>query len=93
MIYRTAPLPTGGVLPYISYMAMCCREGYGFQAVLSGIWYRNKRALVYNWVSFSRILISCFKNLVKTTFSWNSHSEKRVLVVVVQVEDFVLAGL
>lgn len=26
-------LRTQGVLPYISYMVMCCCEGYGFQAL------------------------------------------------------------
>ena len=29
--------PGGGVLPYMGYIGMCRREGYGFQAVYSGI--------------------------------------------------------
>ncbi len=28
---------------YISYIGMCCCEGYGFQAVYFGIGYRNQR--------------------------------------------------
>ena len=32
----------GGVLPYITYIGMCRCEGYGFQAVWSGIGYRNQ---------------------------------------------------
>ena len=29
----------GGVLPYMGDIGMCCREGYGFQAVYSRIGY------------------------------------------------------
>jgi len=36
----------GGVLPYITYIGMCRCEGYGFQAVWSGIGYRNQGVLV-----------------------------------------------
>ena len=32
----------GGVLPYMCYMGMCRREGYGFQAVYSRIGYINQ---------------------------------------------------
>jgi len=35
-----------GVLPYITYLGMCRCEGYGFQAVWCGIWYRNQGVLV-----------------------------------------------
>ena len=38
--------PGGGVLPYITYIGMCRCEGYGFQAVWSGIGYRNQGVLV-----------------------------------------------
>ena len=31
-----------GVLPYMSYIGMCCCEGYGFQAVCSRIGYINQ---------------------------------------------------
>ena len=45
---RTAAdkLQPGGVLPYITYIVMCRCEGYGFQAVWSGIGYRNQGVLV-----------------------------------------------
>ena len=36
----------GGVLPYITYIGMCGCEGYGVQAVWSGIGYRNQGALI-----------------------------------------------
>ena len=36
----------GGVLPYMGYIGMCCCEGYGFQAVYSGIGYINQRVWV-----------------------------------------------
>ena len=42
----------GGELPYISYMGMCCCDWYDFQAVKSGIFYRNQKVFVYNWVIF-----------------------------------------
>ena len=32
----------GGVLPYMGYIGMCRREGYGFQAVYSRIGYINQ---------------------------------------------------
>ena len=32
----------GGVLPYMGYIGMCRCEGYGFQAVCSGIGYINQ---------------------------------------------------
>ena len=32
----------GGVLPYMGYIGMCRCEGYGFQAVYSGIGYINQ---------------------------------------------------
>ena len=32
----------GGLLPYITYIGMCRCEGHGFQAVPSGIGYRNQ---------------------------------------------------
>ena len=35
----------GGILPSISYMGMCCCKGCGFQAVYSGIGYRNHHVL------------------------------------------------
>ena len=36
----------GGVLPYMGYIAMCCSEGYGFQAVYSRIGYINQKIWV-----------------------------------------------
>ena len=32
----------GGIQPYMSYIGMCRREGYGFQAVYSRIGYINQ---------------------------------------------------
>ena len=32
-----------GVLPYMGYICICRYEGYGFQAVYSGIGYINQR--------------------------------------------------
>ena len=41
-------LAGAGVLPYIlSRMSMCHCEGFGFQAVYSGIGYRNQTVFVY----------------------------------------------
>ena len=34
--------PGGGLLPYMGYIGMCHREGYGFQAVYSRIGYINQ---------------------------------------------------
>ena len=36
----------GGVLPYMGYIGMCRREGYGFQAVYSSIGYINQSGWV-----------------------------------------------
>ena len=36
----------GGVLPYMGYIGMCRREGYGFQAVYSSIGYINQSVWV-----------------------------------------------
>ena len=33
----------GRVLPYVGYIGICCREGYGFQAVYSGIGLKIRR--------------------------------------------------
>ena len=33
----------GGVLPYMGYIGMCRCEGYGFQAVFSGIGHKLGR--------------------------------------------------
>ena len=38
--------PGGGVLPHMSYIGMCRCEGYGFQAVYSGIGYINQSVWV-----------------------------------------------
>ena len=35
-----------GVLPYMGYIGMCHCEGYGFEAVYSGIGYINQRVWV-----------------------------------------------
>ena len=43
-----------GLLPYMGYIDMCCCEGYGFQAVYSGIGYINQRVRVSNRVSSFR---------------------------------------
>ena len=53
-----------GVLPNMGYIGMCPCEGYGFQAVYSGIGYINQRVWVWNRVSFSRTLINWLKILV-----------------------------
>ena len=45
----------------MGYIGMCRFEGYGFQAVQSGIGYINQRVWVQNRVSFSRKLISWLK--------------------------------
>ena len=44
----TEPRVGGGgrVLPYMCYIGMCSCEGYGFQAVYSGIGYKNQRVWV-----------------------------------------------
>ena len=36
----------GGVLPYMGYIGICRREGYGFQAVYYGIGYINQSVWV-----------------------------------------------
>ena len=36
----------GGVLPYVGHIRMCRCEGYGFQAVYSGIGYINQSVWV-----------------------------------------------
>ena len=36
----------GEVLPYVGYIGMCRREGYGFQAVYSRIGYINQTVWV-----------------------------------------------
>ena len=36
----------GGVLPHMGYVGMCHCEGYGFQAVYSGIGYLNQSVWV-----------------------------------------------
>ena len=46
---RIALHPEGGGeggLPYMGYIGMCRREGYGFQAVYSRIGYINQRVWV-----------------------------------------------
>ena len=45
----------------MGYIGMCHFEGYGFQAVQSGIGYINQRVWVQNRVSFSRKLINWLK--------------------------------
>ena len=37
------PWGGGGVLPYMGYIGMCRCEGYGFQAVHSGVGYLKQR--------------------------------------------------
>ena len=56
----------GGVMAYMGYIGMCRCEGYGFQAVHSGIGYINHRVQVQNRVSFSMKLINWLKILVQT---------------------------
>ena len=55
----------GGGLPYMGYIGMCRCEGYGFQAVYSGIGYINQSVQVWNRVSFFRKLISWLKILFR----------------------------
>ena len=43
---RVLPTDPGGVLPYMGYIGMCRCEGYGFQAVYSGIGYINQSVWV-----------------------------------------------
>ena len=38
--------PPGGALPHMGYIGMCRCEGYGFQAVYSGMRYINQRVRV-----------------------------------------------
>ena len=45
----------------MGYIGMCRFEGYGFQAVQSGIGYINQRVWVQNRISFSRKLINWLK--------------------------------
>ena len=40
--YGTLPQHPGGTAIYIGYLGMCRCEGYGFQAVYTGIGYINK---------------------------------------------------
>ena len=57
-------------------LAVQCRcEGYGFQAVYSGVGYINQRVWVQNRVSFSRKLISWLKILVQTRETGNCRSK------------------
>ena len=54
---------SGGGLPYMGYIGMCCCEGYGFQAVYSRIGYINQSIWVQNRVSFFRKLIGWLRIL------------------------------
>ena len=45
----------------MGYIGMCRFEGYGFQAVQSGIGYINQRVWVQSRISFSRKLINWLK--------------------------------
>ena len=40
--YRTLPQQPGGTAIYIGYLGMCRCEGYGFQAVYTGIGFINR---------------------------------------------------
>ena len=59
----------------MGYIGMCVFEGYGFQAVYSGIGYINQRAWVQNGVSFSMKQISWLKILVQTRETGNCLSK------------------
>ena len=54
---------------------VCRYEGYGFQAVYSGVGYINQRVWIQNRVSFSWKLINWLKILVKTRETGNCHSK------------------
>ena len=41
----------GEVLPYMSYISMCCYKGYGVQAVKSRIGSRNQAQLFKRWIT------------------------------------------
>ena len=41
-MHRSSKPGGGGLLPYMGYIGMCHCEGYGFQAVHSGIGYINQ---------------------------------------------------
>ena len=57
-------------------LAVQCRcEGYGFQAVYSGVGYINQRGWVQNRISFSRRLINWLNILVQTRETGNCHSK------------------
>ena len=60
---------------HIRAIQVCRYEGYGFQAVYSGIGYINQRVWVQNRVSFSRKLINWLKILVQTRETGNCHSK------------------
>ena len=45
----------------MGYIGMCHREGYGNQAIYSGIGYRNQRVWVQNRVSISKTQINWLK--------------------------------
>ena len=59
----------------MGFLGMYCCEGYGFQAVYSGMGYINQRVWVQNWVSFSRKLINWLQILVQTRETGNCHSK------------------
>ena len=57
-------------------LAVQCRcEGYGFQAVYSGVGYINQRVWVQDRVSFSRKLINWQNILAQTKETGNCHSK------------------
>ena len=41
--FKTPGEGGGGLLPYMGYIGMSCCEGYGFQAVHSGIGFIDQR--------------------------------------------------
>ena len=71
----TYPGEEGGVLPYMGYIGMCHCEGYGFQAVYSGIGYISKSE---SWVLEKGIIfqetdqlpLKNIKKLNRFCFGW-----------------------
>ena len=54
----------GFSLPNMEYIGICHCEGFGFQAVYSGLGYQNQTVWGWNRASFSRKLINWLKILV-----------------------------
>ena len=65
----------GGYCHLWPIIGICHSEGYGFQAVYSGIGYVNQRVWVQNRILFCTKPINCLKIIVYTTEIGNRHSK------------------